>query len=438
MNSWDRDTQNSLIIQASDSPNHDKDLEAFAVPKEQPADVTVYLYHSQKPGKWSKRYITLLSTGQIFLSKKAGSKVSDKDIVTICHLTDFDIYTPTPQQLRKSIKPPKKYCHAVKSQQRTAMFLNTDNFVHFFSTDDPGLADKWYDTVQQWRSWYLVHMMGEGLKKVPASKLQTMVVAPEVRARSGSTLVRAHKVKVSVDESPYTIGSFKPLLDLSRFESLSPDREENRDEEEGEDRPRQIPFHLRNAQSPQQRRERHPPPVSLTRHNLPASGNEPITLLSPDDTFSPTGLLGQTYSDRQRAQKERESSSQSNDGPFVPGPSLLNNAALLESARPRTGVDNGHERVFGRSMSMKNQRPDASAGPHHGSLKPLIDLSPKIAEAQQWSRYGKGRGVAAPTGVPLVEAATSLDSALDPIARIRRRDVGNGGGGGAGGKKSLS
>jgi hypothetical protein len=436
MNSWDRDTQNSLIIQASDSPNHDKDLEAFAVPKEQPSDVTVHIYHSQKPGKWNKRYITLLSTGQIFLSKKAGSKVSDKDIVTICHLTDFDIYTPTPQQLRKHVKPPKKYCHAVKSQQRTAMFLNTDDFVHFFSTDDPVLADKWYDSVQQWRSWYLVHMMGEGQKKAAASKKQTTVTIPGVRATSGSTSVQAHKVKVSVDESPYTIGSFKPLLDLSRFENPPPDEEED----DEENRLRQIPFHLRNAQSPPYRRERerHPPPVSLTRRNLPASGNEPIMSLPSDDTFSPNGLLGQTYSNRQRAQKQREMASQSNDGPFFPGPSLLNNTTSLEIARPRTGADNGNDKSFGRSMTTKNRRPDTSAGRQYGGPKPLIDLSPQVAQAQQWSRQLKGHGVTAATGLPLVEAATNPDAALDPVARIRRWDAGPGGGsGGGGGKRTL-
>lgn len=38
--------------------------------------------------------------------------------------------------------------------------------------------------------------------------------------------------------------------------------------------------------------------------------------------------------------------------------------------------------------------------------KPLVDLTPKFVEAPQWSREGKGHGVAAPLGVPLVEAAT--------------------------------
>ncbi len=174
MNSWDRDTQNALIIENSDSPKFDTDLETSSVPKEAPSDVTVYMYHSQKPGKWTKRYITLMSTGQVFISKKAAAKPSDKDSVNICHLSDFDIYTPTPQQLRKTLKPPKKHCYAIKSQQKTTMFLNTENFVHFFNTDDEILAEKWYAAVQRWRSWYLVTQMGEG-KKTTKTKATTTV-----------------------------------------------------------------------------------------------------------------------------------------------------------------------------------------------------------------------------------------------------------------------
>ncbi|TVY37328.1 hypothetical protein LSUB1_G004752, partial [Lachnellula subtilissima] len=198
MNSWDRDTQNALLLQDSDSPNHDYDLEASAAPKEAPPDVTVYMYHSQKPHRWNKRYITLLSSGQIFVSKKPRIKTSDKDTNNICHLSDFDIYTSTPQYTRKSLKPPKKHCYAIKSQQKTTMFLSTENFVHYFSTDDSSQANIWYSAVQRWRSWYLVTRMGEGARKLkPKPSKPTHTIRP-----STSTFV---------DENPYTIGSFAPL-----------------------------------------------------------------------------------------------------------------------------------------------------------------------------------------------------------------------------------
>jgi hypothetical protein len=416
MNSWDRDTQNALVIQASDSPNHDFDLDASSVPRVQPNDVKVYMYHSQRPGKWNKRYITLDSTGQIFISKKKDAKVTDKDIVTLCHLTDFDIYTPTSDEIRKNLRPPKKYCYAVKSQQKTNMFLNKEKFVHFFSTDDYDMSNKWYDACQQWRSWYFVNIKGEGRKK-DVAKVRTVKV-PGALTTSGSTAL-AHKVKISVDENPYTIGSFKPLMDLNRFEStdgeLAGSTEDNK--------PRQVPFHLRNSIAPPEpptRRDRHPPPVSYRL--TPAASNDPP--LDPS-TFAPTGLLGRTYSQRQRAQKERDLAQQ--EGPFIAGPSLLN---APDTARPKTGIDHarsaeylsplspplplaqgspahgGHKRT---ASTATRARPKTSAGlPRQAAspARPLVDLTPKFVEAPQWSREGKGHGVAAPMGVPLVEAAT--------------------------------
>jgi hypothetical protein len=419
MNSWDRDTQNALLIEASDSPSHDFDIEAASVPREQPDDVTVYMYHSQKPGKWNKRYITLDSTGQIFISKKKDAKVTDKDIVTLCHLTDFDIYTPTTDEIRKNLRPPKKYCYAIKSQQKTNMFLDTAKFVHFFSTDNYDLSNTWYDACQQWRSWYLVNVKGEGQKKL-ATKMKRVKV-PGVLTKSGNAVISSHKVKVSVDEDPYTIGSFKPLMDLSQFGGTDPDTINGADD----GRPRQIPFHLRNSMmappEPPTRRDRHPPPVS---YRLPPS--------SENDTFASTGLLGRTYSQRQRAQKERDLAHDAYLGPFIPGPSLLNSTSADPiTARPKTSAiatptssdflkaellspslpQNGGG-LHKRSPSNATRRPQTSAGPLQRSsthrrteTKPLVDLTPKFVEAPQWSREGKGHGVEAPKGVPLVEVA---------------------------------
>jgi hypothetical protein len=392
MNSWDRDTQNALILQNSDSPNHDHDLEPYSVPREAPKDISVNMYHSQKPGKWNKRHITLLSSGQIFMSKKSGAKPSDKDVTTLCHLTDFDIYTATPQQLRKTLKPPKKHCYAIKSQQKTNMFLTTENFVHFFSTDDEALAEKWYNAVQRWRSWYLVNRMGEGKKA--AKKTVTELTAKEP-ARPGTKVGLGHKVKVSVDEDPYTIGSFKPLMNLDRF---GPQSDPEYDSEE-ENRPRQIPFHLRNSvvlAPPPSRREskRHPPPVA---YKLPPEAEE---------EFASSSLLGRTYSQRQRAHKEREAALKQTGNPFVDGPSLLNSGELQ---RPETSAAPGLQR-----SGSKREKP-----------KPLLDFTPQFKEPPQWDKTGKGHGVPAPSGVPLVEVATTpADALVDlPKATVFRRDV---------------
>ncbi|KAK0099816.1 hypothetical protein ONS95_008570 [Cadophora gregata] len=398
MNSWDRDTQNALLLINSDSPNFDKDLEPSSIPKAAPASVTVLMYHSQKPGKWSKRYVTLLSSGQMYTAKKAGAKMSDKDVLSICHLSDFDIYTPTAQQTRKVLKPPKKYCYAVKSQQKTTMFLSTENFVHFFSSDDLSIAEKFYDAVQNWRSWYLVNKMGEG-KKVENKKILELTE----RGRTGNKA--GHAVKVSVDENPYTIGSFQPLMDLNRFNNGS----DEYDSEE-ENMPRQIPFHLRNSVSLSPRESRrHPPPVS---YKLPPEA---------EDEFASSGLLGRTYSQRLKVSKEREEK----QGPFIEGPSLLN------------GPGPGHQRTLSVKSTKAGKRPQTSGaagngggdlqrGPSQKIPKPLLDFTPTFQEPPQWDRKGKGHGVVPVEGVPLVEIATTPESGMPEIPRsgtVFRRDA---------------
>ncbi|RDL40944.1 uncharacterized protein BP5553_00923 [Venustampulla echinocandica] len=399
MNSWDRDTQNAVLLQNSDSPQFDRDLDASSVPKEAPEGTTVYMYHSQKPGKWNKRHVTLLSTGQIYMSKKPGAKSSDKDFANLCHLTDFDIYTATPQYTRKVLKPPKKHCYAIKSQQKTAMFLSTENFVHYFSTDDESLAHKWYSAVQQWRSWYLVNRMGEGAKKKPKAAHSN---GKSTANKLGRTL------KVSVDEDPYTIGSFTPLLDVDRFDHQKPESKDREYESDDGSPPRQVPFHLRNSISlphvPNRREsKRHPPPVS---YRLPPE---------PEEEFSSSGLLGRTYSQRQRLQKEREQQQELiPSGPFVDGPSLLNSHGGNQRAMSIKST---------RTTTMRSQRPDTSAAP--SMPKPLLDFTPEFREAPQWDKRGKGHGVKPIEGVPLVDVAKGPNTEalnMGPTQTLFRRD----------------
>lgn len=390
MNSWDRDTQNSFILQNSDSPKFDTDLEASGVPREPPGDVTVYMYHSQKPGKWNKRFITLMSSGQIYMAKRSATKQSEKDAVNLCHLSDFDIYTPTAQQIRKTLKPPKKFCYAVKSQQKTTMFLSTENFVHFFSSEDEQLSERWYSAVQKWRSWYLVNRMGEGGRK-----------AAKKAEQQGRPSTKAGPIPIPTDENPYTIGSFTPLFDLDNLGSG-----EDEDGSGADNSPRQVPFHLRNSlsispEASKRESRRHPPPVS---YRLPPEA---------EAEFTSTGLLGRTYTQRQREQKDKENANQT--GPFMDGPSLLNTTAThrtfsmasTRSKRPATSGD-------GLNRSNSRSKP-----------KPLLDFTPQFKEAPQWDRTHKGRGVAPVSGVPLVEVATTPASGLDDIPKstVFRRDT---------------
>ena len=172
LNSWDCDDQNVFFIMPH-SQRPEGLLETKGVPKSRPKDSSFIVYHSQKPGKWNKRCVNLRADGQMTVTKKEG----DSDATNICHLSDFDIYGPTHKQTKK-IRSPKKICFAVKSQQKSTMFLDSAamNFVHFISTSDWELGDKFYLAVQSWRSWYLVSKLGGKAQK--SRKSQQMLSRP--------------------------------------------------------------------------------------------------------------------------------------------------------------------------------------------------------------------------------------------------------------------
>lgn len=150
MDSWDRDDLNVLEIKPKDEDARASGLSTIQAPSRRPGACSVKMYHSQRPGKWDKKHITLDSNGQMTMAKKEGSET-----VNVCHLSDFDVYVPTKRQLSEKIRPPRKCCLAVKSQQKPSILIDGANFVHFFSTNDQDLASTWYYAIQDWRSWYL-------------------------------------------------------------------------------------------------------------------------------------------------------------------------------------------------------------------------------------------------------------------------------------------
>lgn len=201
MNSWDSDTQNYLMIM----PESECDaigLEHKEAPATQPCPTMLNLHHSQKPGKWERHWMILREDGQVTASKTE----NDGNATNAFHLSDFDVYMPTRRAMKK-LKPPKKICFAIKSQQRSIMFESTENFVHFFSTNDKSIADEWYNGVQAWRSWYLVNVLDQGgaAKPPPTSAAPVQVMPSPPRPSTAR----------SRDLTPYQLGTFKPLLDLS-------------------------------------------------------------------------------------------------------------------------------------------------------------------------------------------------------------------------------
>lgn len=436
MNSWDNDRQNSLLLVDPGTGSSEAELDISGVPHEKPGDASWVLSYSQKVGKWDKRLITLKTDGQITMQKDPNKPQNQENV---CHLDDFDIYTPTPEKLKKKIKPPKKLCYAIKSQQKSSMFESTQNFVHFFCTNDKQTADSFYAAVQGWRSWYLANVLGEG-KKPHQRKL-----GAEAGDMSGG--VRGHKPGESVG-SYYQLGSFKPLLDTDQFDAR-PDPANVEDAKQSS-----TSAFIKSANqfdttiSPERRastnkRKPHPPGSMANRAEL--ADDEPLGNLgrrasldqrrsSLDKTYSnefaSSGLLGRSYSHRQREAAERESQKQQ---PFTGGPSLLNGGYHPNEEnygrRPSTEgprrtqssrVKHAHQAATSDEMSRYQstrtrgssdlQRSGSKRVAPEMPCKPLVDLTPQYREPPQHVRKGKGHYPEMPGA--LIESATSPEDPL--------------------------
>ncbi|KAI9777449.1 MAG: hypothetical protein M1839_008861 [Geoglossum umbratile] len=424
MNSWDRDTQMGLILVPSAGNGKEEDLESSFVSKDQPGDTSAYLYYSQKPRKWSKRWATLRSDGQMLLSKNSGAK--DKETTNICHLSDFDIYSPTTKQQSEVLKAPKKICFAVKSQQKSSMFLNTANFVHYFATDDPQLAAQWYKAIQGWRSWYLVNKMGVCDRGGKSGEL-----AGQGRPGSSSR---------SIVSTQYQIGSSKSFLTPDGFEGV----EAKDNPSSPETQPSVRAIHARQMSL----REKMPPPLSFPKKLTKDRSGSTSTDRSrkelgdklvqggslqeiEDATFAPTGLLGRTYSQRQRAQRDKEIAEKqaASSRPFTSGPNLLNGRAVSRGG----DSSDDNSRTIGRTMTVRSRRDSPDGGldkgvsPARAKPKPLLSFDdPEFREPPQHQRKGR---VILPEQLPaggLVDMATSPDVAIPipPSTAWRRKDIG--------------
>ncbi|KAH8731778.1 hypothetical protein GQ44DRAFT_670337 [Phaeosphaeriaceae sp. PMI808] len=408
MNSWDADNQNDLTIIDSELDGIDQDdLLAYKVSDTRPEGMSCFIQYSSRPGKWSKRYLTLRPDGQLVMGKN--EKVKEKDQENILTMTDYDIYSVTQTKLAR-VRPPKKICFAVKSLQKSNIFADESQYVHFFCTNDRAIATLFYKSLQQWRSWYLKHQKGEGLKKKP-------VAQRNISGGEPAAIVPSHIRGESVG-SHYQLGQFSSLLDLEDFNKQLDAIEVHKPGEFPDDKPlsglNTRAIHTRKKSL----RVKQPPPSAFNR-NAPVLDNssQPNTRQNSmrqsldqqeEDTFAPSGLLGRGYTVRQAAVQERE---QKANGPFTDGPSLisgmdrlaaLNNDSSL-SRKPSTR-SNHH-----RQNSSDLQRSGSRRVP--GMPEPLVDLRPTYRPPPQHANKGKGFNPGVAAG-PLVESATSIEEAI--------------------------
>ncbi|CAG8900536.1 unnamed protein product [Penicillium egyptiacum] len=386
MNSWSHDADNQFIIIPPSSVEALTQLDAGHAPSGQPSPVTVNLYHSQRRRKWDKRYVTLRADGQVTISKKENAE----DQTNICHISDYDIYFPSARALNKDIKPPKKLCFAIKSQQKSSMFLSTENFLHFFSTSDKSIADTWYRAVQKWRSWYLVNKKGAGQK----TETETL---PKRAGTQKST------------RQPRNMHNEVPLL--QRETSTEPPKRESSDQR----RPTTSQDIFARKKT---LREHVPPPASYPQLTLDTDVEGPFAdnqaLLSgssPEEvdisTFAPSGLLGRTYTQRQNAMRERDDRDKRAKQEAFSGVGFMSGGSI-----------HSHDSNPNSRTNTMTRAPDSSAFTRTPSLKqkPLVDLTPVYAEPPQHSRKGKGRGIKVQPGMQLIDGATGPDQTPGGIA----------------------
>lgn len=231
LESWPQNSQHSLIIRHACGLYNDRDLDISFVPlNRMPATVTLQLHHCLRPGKWQKRWVTLLCDGQVLLSKKASHSPAEKDCQMLCDLSSYDIYTPMDEPAIlldegrsssrspraspvKSLKPPKRWVFAIRSQERPTTFAESANYAHFFCTDDPAVANKFQTAVHFWRSWYIIKMRGDMQRKFDADveiaspTRITPVEEKRMRRLSPVKMSPKHVLKIS-------LGDNKPLMNL--------------------------------------------------------------------------------------------------------------------------------------------------------------------------------------------------------------------------------
>ncbi|KAI2643186.1 hypothetical protein GGS21DRAFT_495118 [Xylaria nigripes] len=404
MNSWDRDTQNQLVVTSADPTHNLEDLDANAVSDsgEAPAGCQLYMYHSNRPGKWNKGWITLLESGQILFARKPNAKMGEKGTVKVCHLSDYDIYTPTESQIKKHIKSPTRLCFAIKSQHKTTVFLNTENYVQYFGIDDPQDADEFKQKVHGWRSWYLVDRRPEVRRRQNGTTQTEGAQAAKPTSSQSDNMV-------SADESPYSVGQFEPLIDMKRFDK--------RISEFGKDI---QPPELNHAskQKDDQGLRRH-----ISRREKPDYKSSRLGKGENKEMFG--GLLGDEYDIRRQAladgQREQEPLTESPDAAPSWFPSAMEHTAKKRvipqttAMQPTTSAGSGsnagsrrpytshhpysHAHAQAHPNPLGSQPTNVTHSDRRGPPKPLVDLTPKIQEPPQWSQEKKGHGVKPPEGL---------------------------------------
>lgn len=396
MNSWEDDLQNNLVIEESDLDSNQELYEAHAPHQHQLKEFSGWLKFGEH-GKYHDKWVVLRTDGQITVAKNE----SGKHVANVCNVSDFDIYHKIPDSGRR--RSSKKTFMAIKSQQKSAMFMDMADFIHHFYSEDRRVADEFFRAVQDWRSAWIVTRVG---------------TAREQQAAHGETHARSRSAG-----SNHMLGDFKGLdLDFENFlkppgpiESLASTRKPSDENKPLGTFDLILPSaqeHSKLMQSRQlsvRRDGRRAPPTSM-RHGIPSrpgGRDDALQALNANghprqshdsnrsgDDFNSHGPLGSQHD--QRRHHPRPSQDQSG------GPQR---SASIRSARSgrRNSFDSA---TIGRRESMRRPGHDPDFG------KPLLDFTPQYHAPPQFSRKGKGFHPDQAACGGLIENATGRDNPL--------------------------
>lgn len=372
MSGWEDDTRNTLILISSLSGG--EGLNAGDAPVEPPPETYAWISYMVKPGKWSKRWF-MMRDGAILMSKKETKK--DKEFQHVCHLSDFDIYDPTPTTATNVLKCPKRYCFAVKSQQKASLFQNTADWVHYFATNDKNIYTAWQSLLRGWRSYYLVQVKGYGQAAKPIEK------------QSSEDEERPSTKKASDDDKPLTrtrTQSRPPTSDTTgsngrkKFTPLISEAELAL--------PPKLDTSVQRSKS-----------LKGTGRNRGMTTTSPTAPELPDtEVFAPTGLLGRTYTKKVKEMQDADREQRRQNFPlFTPASAMAN---LANGPPVRTYTMKGHKRASSVESALNfepKNHADAARANESGlsrqkslsrqKAKPLLEFSDSEQPLLPKSRY---------------------------------------------------
>lgn len=161
MSTWGPDRDNLFIVLPC-SPIQTLDhlkLASVLHLENPPPGFAFQLYHSTQPGNWNRSWVTLAETGLIFATNQPASQPLSRNTISLCHLSEYDIYNAS-KKMEKQFQIPTRYCFVLRKQISREVIPKDGDPIHLFSSDIQQLAERFFELIQRWRSWYLVHGKG--------------------------------------------------------------------------------------------------------------------------------------------------------------------------------------------------------------------------------------------------------------------------------------